>query len=169
MQSFDEKGLKFLTRTHDKSTAIEAIKLSKQYFDNVNVDLIYGWPTQTDESWKNDLEIIADLKPHHMSLYNLTYEPATVIGRRQQRGLIKGPNDDTLSSYYDIASKKLGQLGYLHEEISNWHLEGKEAFHNNLYWTDENYIGIGLGAHGYISDISKFGLRYSFSKSWNGF
>ena len=136
-----------------------------KHFDNVNADLIYGWSGQDEKTWNRDLEILCAVRPHHVSLYSLTYEPATVIGRRKERGLIIPDTDERLAGYYDLAKEKLKKEGYLHEEISNWHLEGKEAFHNNLYWTAENYIGIGLGAHGYLPSEGNFGLRYSFLKT----
>ena len=169
VQSFNDEGLKFLTRTHNESSARAAIKLAMKHFDNVNADLIYGWSGQDTKTWKRDLEIMCEVKPHHVSLYSLTYEPATVIGRRKERGLIVPDTDERLAGYYDLAKEKLKREGYFHEEISNWHLEGKDAFHNNLYWTGENYIGIGLGAHGYLPSQGNFGIRYSFAKNWKQF
>ena len=140
-----------------------------KHFSNVNADLIYGWSGQSEQTWLRDLEIMTAIRPQHVSLYSLTYEPATVIGRRKERGLIVPDTDERLAAYYDTAKTQLKKAGYLHEEISNWHTAGNEAFHNNLYWTAQNYIGVGLGAHGYLPSEGRFGLRYSFPKNWNQF
>ena len=169
VQSFNDDGLKFLTRTHSGDTAKQAIKLAKKYFDNVNADLIYGWTGQSLDLWRQDLAIMTELQPHHISLYSLTYEPATVFGRRKERGLMVPETDDRLAAYYDLAKEALKGALYQHEEISNWHVAGKEAFHNNLYWTGENYIGLGLGAHGYLPSVGNYGIRYSFAKNWRQF
>ena len=92
----DDVGLRFLTRTHSSETAKRAVELAMKHFDNVNADLIYGWENQSIELWQKDLEIMTSLRPHHVSLYSLTYEPATVIGRRKERGLIVPDSDERL-------------------------------------------------------------------------
>ena len=169
VQTFNETGLKFLTRTHNEKSARASIELAMKHFSNVNADLIYGWSGQSEQTWLRDLEIMTAIRLQHVSLYSLTYEPATVIGRRKERGLIVPDTDERLAAYYDTAKTQLKKAGYLHEEISNWHTAGNEAFHNNLYWTAQNYIGVGLGAHGYLPSEGRFDYVIVFPKNWNQF
>ena len=78
-----------------------------KHFSNVNADLIYGWSGQSEQTWLRDLEIMTAIRPQHVSLYSLTYEPATVIGRRKERGLIVPDTDERLAAYYDTAKTQL--------------------------------------------------------------
>ena len=137
--------------------------MAQKYFENFNVDLIYGWEGQTLDNWKNDLELAAKYATH-LSLYNLTYEPQTPIGRKMKRGVLSMPSDEALEAYYSLACNTLDKEGYDHEEVSNWSKNGYSCRHNWLYWRNENFLGVGTGAHGYLPD-SELGIRYSYSKN----
>lgn len=162
IQTFDEIGLQFLTRQHSKHDSIEAVGRASGYFQNINLDLIYGWQNQSRRSWQKDLEIAIDLSVPHLSLYNLTYEAKTALGQMLKKGATKATNDDELYYLYNQARKYLGKHGFSHEEISNWTKPGFSCRHNWLYWQALPFIGVGSGAHGFLADEGAFGLRYSY-------
>jgi oxygen-independent coproporphyrinogen-3 oxidase len=165
IQSFDESHLKFLNRDHSMFDAEQAIILAKNRFQNLNVDLIYGLPKQTLESWQSDIQRVLDLGVNHLSLYNLTWEPQTVLGRKKNRRIISPLPEEEELSFYSFASDILKQHGYLHEEVSNWSRPGSSCRHNWVYWQGGYYIGIGSGAHGFIPNGTPIGLRYSYPKN----
>ena len=165
IQSFDENHLKFLNRDHSMFDAEQAITLAKNRFQNLNVDLIYGLPKQTLESWQFDIQRVLDLGVNHLSLYNLTWEPQTVLGRKKNRQIISPLPEEEELSFYSFASDILKQHGYLHEEVSNWSRPGSSCRHNWVYWQGGYFIGIGSGAHGFIPNGTPIGLRYSYPKN----
>jgi len=169
IQTFDEAGLKFLTRDHTTYDSEASIRNSRKYFKNVNVDLIYGWNGQTESSWERDLSVVGELGVPHLSLYNLTYEPRTPIGRAHHRGRLAGADEVSLLAYYERARQVLGATGYLHEEVSNWSQPGFSCRHNWVYWSGGTFVGIGAGAHGFIDDGTATGFRYAFSKDLRAF
>ncbi len=165
IQSFQKENLKFLSRDHSEEESIQSIKLAKAAFPNLNIDLIYGIPGQTSNSWQSDLEMALSLDVGHLSLYNLTWEPQTVLGRRKLRKKIEPLAEDTEFSFYELARKLLNPRGLLHEEVSNWSRPEFSCRHNWVYWTGGYYIGIGSGAHGFLPNDSPVGLRYSYPKN----
>ena len=169
VQTFQSKGLKFLTREHTGDSALEAISQSHAVFSNISVDLIYGWQKQSLTDFEDDLAVAVGSDPQHLSLYCLTYEPKTVIGRRFYRNLISAPSDDRLADMYQAACGKLTEHGYLHAEVSNWTKPGAKCLHNHRYWDGSYYIGVGCGAHGYLPGSSNVGTRYSYGDSLKGF
>jgi len=162
VQSFSAHGLKELTRQHDPNSALLALELAAKHFPKSNGDLIYGWHGQDLKSWRSDLEIMVSTNVNHMSLYALTYEGQTPFARAERRGKKVQMSGDTLSSFYDTACEVLSSKGFCHEEISNWSKLGAGCDHNWIYWRGHHYVGIGAGAHGFIDDETKIGLRYSF-------
>jgi oxygen-independent coproporphyrinogen-3 oxidase len=165
VQSFSDIGLKFLTRDHSEGVAKEAIALASKYFENFNIDLIYGWHKQTEKLWRADLEQAVSLGVPHLSLYNLTYEANTPIGRRNIRGLVPSTADEKLFNFYTIACELLAEAGYVHDEVSNWSKPGKSCLHNAGYWRGAHYVGVGAGAHGYLpAEGSAIGKRYYYGK-----
>lgn len=165
IQSFQSKGLKFLTRQHSAQEARQAVSQALSYMDNVNIDLIYGWPSQTCELWRDDLAIATELGVKHLSLYNLGYEAGTPMGRRVIRGALEPMPEEEQLALYELARSFLASRGFEHEEVSNWARPGYSCQHNWLYWSDQPYLGLGLGAHGYFHHPDwPWGLRYSFPK-----
>jgi len=169
VQTFAEDGLRFLTREHSAAVSRQALAAAMQVFANVNADLIYGWRGQTIASWEADLRTAVGSGVPHLSLYNLTYEPSTVIGRRVTRGIAAPTADDELLAYYQLACAELGTAGYQHEEISNWSRPGFSCQHNWLYWSGATYAGVGSGAHGFLPGPAAIGVRYSYPKPLRSF
>lgn len=162
VQTFDSLGLNILTRDHTAGTVVSAIQKAQRYFDNVSLDLIYGWPEQTLDHWERDLEKAVDLQVKHLSCYNLTFEEGTPFAKKLKRKLIQPLHEDLEEAMYTIACKKLAAAGYRHYEVSNWAKEGFGSRHNQRYWEMRHYIAVGSGAHGFV-DEGKYGHRYSYS------
>src|SRR5690606_25800076 len=126
--------------------------------------LIYGWPDQTLQSWKRDLEALAQYDLSHTSLYTLMYESSTPLGRAQRRGRIAALEDQLLLDMYHLADQELMQRGFDHIEVSNWAKPGFICKHNWSYWHNKYYLGVGSGAHGFLpASDHGFGWRYNYS------
>ncbi len=160
VQTFSTLGLKALTRDHSSQGALSAIHLARNYFDNLNIDLIYGWPGQTETDLQNDLELACSLDLGHLSLYNLTLEPSTPLGKSYLRRNKDIHSDDRLADFYKLIRETLKQNNFLHDEVSNWSKPGYSCLHNWNYWQGKDYLGLGVGAHGFLSDERKGGTRY---------
>jgi len=143
VQTFNEKLLKLLDR---KTVKIENIKLAKNYFKNINIDLMYGFNEETIDTLKEDIKQILKLDIPHISTYSLILEPHTKLYINKY----ELENEDTKNEEY--INKILKENGYNHYEISNYAKEGYESKHNLTYWNNENYYGFGLGASGYINN-----------------
>jgi oxygen-independent coproporphyrinogen-3 oxidase len=165
VQTFAERGLKLMQRIHQGPQAEDAIGRALGVFPNLNIDLIYGWPGQSLEDFAEDLRRAVRLKVPHLSLYTLTFESRTPLGRAAHRGKVDMQTDDQLAAMYDLACEVLGAAGYVHEEVSNWALPGTSCAHNWLYWDDAPFIGVGPGAHGYLSSVGPAGVRYAYPRS----
>lgn len=166
IQSFAESGLKFLTRNHSPEAAKSSLDLAQKYIPNCNADLIYGWPGQTLSDWERDLQMAVATGIPHLSLYCLTFEAQTPIGRKVARGKITPEPDNHLADCYELAVTKLANAGFEHEEVSNWSKPGYSCGHNWLYWQGSSYVGIGPGAHGFLlGEDSGPGVRYSYDRN----
>lgn len=152
IQSFNDKHLKTLGRIHNSSEAINAIKLAKSIFTNINLDLIYGLPNQTVDELLEDISYAVSFKPEHISYYNLTIEPNTYFHNNIPQGL---PDNDLCYTMQDIIVKNLQKHGYDRYETSAFAKKDKFAGHNLNYWTFGDYLGIGAGAHSKISFSDK--------------
>ena len=154
IQSFNEHNIKYLNRNHTKEEAISKVNLVKQYFDNINVDLIYALPNQTLKDLEEDIDIFISLDIPHISTYSLIIEPHTMLYNKHEENI-----DDNLDyEMYKLICNKL--KSYEHYETSNF---GKnKSRHNLTYWNNEEYYGFGMGASGYIESI-----RYDNTKSFN--
>jgi oxygen-independent coproporphyrinogen-3 oxidase len=173
VQSANMEELRMLERTHDFFAVIEAVAFArKSGFTNLNLDLIYGLPEQTLQTWQTTIQRILDLHPEHISAYALTLEHGTPFGRWASKGLLPLPDPDLAAEMYEWASETLEANGYVQYEISNWAkylaLSGAErrrdarnhpsfaCRHNLQYWRGLPYLAFGAGAHGYAN-----GYRYS--------
>ena len=151
VQSFDAAELAFLDRIHSPEAAAASVAMARSAgFESVGIDVIYGLPGQDPATWRRSLERAIFLRPDHVSAYALTVEEGTTLGRRVQEGDVAAPDPDTAAEMYDLASDLLDAAGYHQYEISNWARPGHESRHNQVYWTDGDYLGIGAGAHGYL-------------------
>ena len=170
VQSFSESGLKFLKRDHSSMEAYRNIELAKKYFGNINIDLIYAWPGQKAESWDRDLNLVTDLDVQHLSLYDLHYAAGTPIGRAKERGKIKALPELENENRYERACEVLAASSFVHEEVANWSKAKYSCKHNWLYWQDSYFIGLGLGAWGYLPlENNPIGLRYSYTRKEKDF
>lgn len=148
VQSFNDKYLKILGRIHDKNQAIKAIDLAKQYFNKVNIDLMYGLPGQSIEEAENDVRAAILLEPQHLSCYNLTIEKNTEFWLNPPANM---PDTDLCYEMEDMIISRLSENGYNRYEVSAYARDGYECNHNINYWQFGDYLGIGAGAHSKIS------------------
>lgn len=153
VQSLDNNLLHLLGRRHQASEAIQAFQTARQAgFDNVNLDLMYGLPSQSMDQWRQTLDSLVGLTPEHISLYALTIEEGTPIHRWVADGKIPEPDPDLAADMYQYARESLAAAGYHHYEISNWSLPGRACDHNLVYWQNGPYLGVGPGAHSRLGD-----------------
>jgi len=151
VQSFDEKVLNFLGRRHSARQGVSAVEATgKAGFDNIGLDLIYGVPGQSMESWLDTLNRAVAFLPEHLSCYQLTLEPKTPLGRRFQAGEFSVPGEELQYEFFMKTSEFLEETGYLHYEVSNF-ARGKEhaSRHNQKYWDHSPYLGLGPSAHSF--------------------
>jgi len=158
IQSFKDSLLSLIGRRHTAQQAIEAVRMARQAgFDNLSIDLMYALPTQTMEDWKEDIETALSLGIQHISTYGLMYEEGTALTRMRDKGELEPMDEETENALYDYLCERLQQAGFVHYEVSNFALPGKEAMHNSAYWDHTPYIGIGAGAHSFTGRV----------RSWN--
>lgn len=156
IQSFNKNYEKVLNRIIDKEKIIKNVSLSKSYFDNVNVDLMYALPNESVNDLKEDLMVIVKLDVAHVSTYALIVEDHTKL----KIDKIKETNEDLQNEMYYEIIKELSKNGYEHYEISNFAKTGYESKHNLTYWNNERYYGFGAGASGFVEN-----KRYDNTKS----
>ncbi len=157
MQSANSDELLLLERQHEAHQTANAVRYAKKAgFKNVNLDLIFGIPHQTLESWQLSLELGLSLEPEHFSLYSLIIEPDTLMETWISKGLQPKPDEDLSADMYELASELLKEHGYEQYEISNWARRDENNVllacqHNLQYWRNQPYVGLGAGSHGYIA------------------
>ncbi len=152
VQSFDDEELRFLGRIHSAAEAEAAYGAARQAgFENVGLDLIFGLPQQQLESWQQSLEKAIRLEPEHLSLYALTVEENTPLGRAVAANRAWEPDEDAQAEMYEESEERLEAAGYDHYETSNWAWPGHRCRHNLTYWETRPYLGLGAGAHSYLS------------------
>jgi len=168
IQSLDDEALTFLGRRHSAKEALKALDIAATYFPRFSFDLIYARPHQTAESWKTELREALTYAKGHLSLYQLTIEPQTVFATRSLRGEKMTLEDDPAAFLYELTEDIMNQEGLPAYEVSNYAQPSQECRHNLLYWNFEDYIGIGPGAHGRISqDNQKWAtIRYKAPETW---
>jgi oxygen-independent coproporphyrinogen-3 oxidase len=148
VQSFDDDELKILERIHSSKEAIESYEYLRQIgFDNISLDLIFGIPSQTLDKWKNNLFLIKELNPEHISSYNLIFEQGTKIEKMRKIGKIFPINEEIEEEFFIFASDYLQVNGWEHYEISNFAKKGFKSRHNSKYWKHLDYFGFGPSAH----------------------
>ena len=155
LQSIHENELKILGRIHNFDEFLAAYEITQgSGVKNINIDLMYGIPEQTAESFERTLDRVVALSPSHLSLYGLILEEGTRFW--DKRDLLSLPDEDIECDMYYLAGKKLSLAGYSHYEISNYAKEGTECRHNLKYWRDMPYIGVGVSAYSYFDGV-RFG------------
>jgi len=156
-QSFAPHVLRALGRTHTAADIPRAVGAARAAgIDNVSLDLIYGSSGESVEDWRATLQQAIALGVEHLSCYALTIEERTAFGTAVARGTMTPPDEDALAERYEVACELLARAGFEHYEISNWARPGRECRHNLQYWTNDPYVGLGPGAHGFAG-----GVRYA--------
>lgn len=151
VQSLDDGELRLLGRIHTRQVAEEAVALARRAgIGSLSLDLIFGLPHQTVEGWRRNLEAMLDLEADHLSLYGLIIEEGTPFARQQAEGSLSVPDDDVQARMYDIAHSVASARGYAQYEISSYARPGHRCRHNEMYWRNEAYLGVGPGAVSYI-------------------
>jgi len=160
-QTFDNKRLHFLHRRHTSQQVAEAVNILREAgFRNISIDLMYGFPNETLEDWKQDIRKALSLEVEHVSAYCLMIEEGTVLYEQvksEKRKVKSERNEEVERQMYEVLIDQMTESGYEHYEISNFAKPGFRSRHNSSYWHDVPYIGLGAAAHSY--DLK--------SRSWN--
>ena len=159
IQSFNDDHLSFLGRKSNSINSKKTLALIDYYFDNYSADLIFALPDQTLKEFENDLKIMLEFSPPHISLYNLEIHENTPFYQKYNSGELKLPAEELDADMYELALKKLTAAGYQHYEISNFSQPGYRARHNYIYWLYQPYLALGPGASGFDGDCRYQNLK----------
>ncbi len=162
VQSFNDRFLKKLGRIHDSKKAYQGILSARDAgFENISIDLMFGIPDETLSDWESDIKTAIELKPEHISTYNLTIERGTQFWSKTQAKACgyRLPDEDRQLEMYEKGIELLIKSGYEHYEISNFATKGKKCVHNQIYWQNEEYLGIGAGAYSYIDVERRWNIK----------
>ena len=156
-QSFDDRVLKWMHRSHDAARIDHATEAARRGgIDNVSLDLIFALPSSLDRSWTADVARALELEPSHVSLYGLTVEPLTPLGRWKARGEVAESPDERYEGEFLEAHDMLSAAGFEHYEVSNFGRTGRHSRHNTMYWSDRPYVGLGPAAHGFDGGVRRW-------------
>ena len=160
-QSSSSKVLQLLERTHTPGKTWQAVSDARNAgFEHVSVDLIYGSPGETDADLAETLDQVAAADVDHVSAYSLIVEPGTRLAARVARGEVPDPSDDVAAHRYELIDNKLHTLGMTWYEVSNWAKPGGECRHNIAYWRNQDWLGIGPGAHAHSAGTRSWNLKH---------
>jgi oxygen-independent coproporphyrinogen-3 oxidase len=160
VQSFDAAVLQWMHRTHTGDHIPQAVRaLRCAGIEDLSLDLIFGLPAALNRDWRADLERAFDLQPEHLSLYGLTVEDRTPLGRWAQRGEVTPVDEDRYAAEFLLAHTALCERGYEHYEVSNAARPGHRARHNSAYWRRAPFIGVGPSAHSGLGTERRWNVR----------
>jgi len=152
IQSFNDDELKFLTRIHDKSTAIQTVLEAHAIgFENISIDLIFNLPKQSKDKWESNLQIAMELPINHISTYSLILERGTILNKMVLDGKVTLQDEDYDAELYEMTIDSLTQKGFLQYEVSNFTKAGYECRHNNAYWRYKDYLSFGPSSHSFVN------------------
>ena len=160
VQSFDDAILKWMNRRHSADQAVTAYRMLEEAgVDNISIDLIFGLPQMDEALWRETLSRALSISasgrpPKHISAYQLSVEEDSMLEKLIAKGRWTEAGDEVCERQYDILCEVLKKAGYNHYEISNYALPGFEAVHNSAYWRHKAYVGLGPGAHSYLTNGS---------------
>jgi len=161
MQSASHSVLQVLERAHTPGRAFAAAREAREAgFQHVNLDMIYGTPTETDDNVRETLDRVLKTGVDHVSAYSLIVEDGTRMARKVNKGLLPAPDEDVLARRYEMISSTLEDAGFEWYEVSNWSLPGGECEHNRIYWVDGNWWGAGPGAHSHLGDERFYNVKH---------
>lgn len=150
VQSFCDAHLRWMCRRHTASQAENAVRMAREAgFDNLSLDLIFGFAGLSDDDWLATIDRALALHPEHLSCYQMSVEEGSPLGDEAAAGAYAPPAQETCARQYALLQQRAAAAGYLQYEISNFALPGREARHNSAYWRREPYWGFGPGAHSY--------------------
>ncbi len=160
VQSFDPKVLGWMHRTHSPEAAGLAVAAARSAgIDDISVDLIFALPEELERSWSDDLERALELAPTHISLYGLTVEPHTPLGRWTARGEVAEAPEERYAAEFLEAHEAMTGAGFEHYEVSNFGLPGHRSRHNSSYWRRVPYLGLGPSAHSFDGERRRWNER----------
>jgi len=160
-QSSSAKVLQILDRTHTSGRTWEAVRWAREVgFAHVSVDLIYGSPQETDEDLQLTLAEVAQADVDHVSAYSLIVEPGTRLAATIKRGELPAPSDDVAAARYQMIESALVAKGMTWYEVSNWSAPGGQCRHNLAYWRNQDWLGIGPGAHAHFNGIRQWNVKH---------
>jgi oxygen-independent coproporphyrinogen-3 oxidase len=160
-QSSAANVLALLERTHTPGKTWQAVSDARSAgFEHVSVDLIYGSPGETDSDLAETLDQVSAADVDHVSAYSLIVEPGTRLAARVARGEVPNPSDDVAAHRYELIDNKLHTLGMTWYEVSNWAKPGGECRHNIAYWRNQDWLGIGPGAHAHSAGTRSWNLKH---------
>jgi len=160
VQSFQDAALRWMGRLHGPEGAREAVARARRAgLVNISIDLIFSLPDRVSRSWSDDLEQALALEVPHLSLYGLTVEAETPLGRSVAAGRERPAGEERYREEYLEAVERLVGAGYVQYEVSNFALPGRESRHNRVYWSGAPYVGLGNSAHSYRHPVRRWNLR----------
>jgi oxygen-independent coproporphyrinogen III oxidase len=152
IQSFEDRLLSRLGRVHSVEEALSAYDCARHAgFDNISIDLMHSLPGQSLAQWRGALARAIELAPEHISAYALSVEEGTPFALSFEAGELPLPEEEEAARMFELTGELLSQAGYLHYEISNFALPGRQSRHNNAYWCRDSYLGFGPGAHSFLN------------------
>lgn len=158
IQSFDDRVLKSMNRSHDSVTALSAVRAAQQVgIDNITVDLIYGLPGKSGQAFEDEVTRFLDLEVPHISAYALTIEQGTLYHHQVKKGTLIMPSEEIVEEQFFLLRNRLSAAGYEHYEVSNYARPGFISKHNSAYWNGVPYLGLGPSAHSFDGN----------NRSWN--
>lgn len=160
VQSFDPAVLAWMHRTHTADDVPRAVAVLREAgLTNLSLDLIYALPDQLQRDWARDLDQALALAPEHLSLYGLTVEQGTPLGRWVARGEVAPTAEGRYAEEFLLAHQRLTAAGFRHYEVSNYGRPGREAVHNSAYWRRAPYLGLGPSAHSAVGNRRWWNVR----------
>jgi putative oxygen-independent coproporphyrinogen III oxidase len=162
MQSAVPRVLAVLDRQHRPGRPEQVVAEARAAgFEHVNLDLIYGAPYETEADWQASLDAAIGARPDHISAYALVVEEGTALARQVAAGVVPPPDDDVQADRYVLADETLRAAGFDWYEISNWaRTDAARCRHNELYWSDANWWGVGPGAHSHVSGVRWWNVKH---------
>ena len=160
VQSFHEPTLRWMGRMHGAEGAARAVVTAQEAgLTNLSIDLIFGLPAAVGRSWADDLSRALEMDVPHVSLYGLSVEAGTPLGRAVDEGRAPGVDEERYRDEFLLAAERLTSAGYEHYEVSNFARDGLVSRHNSAYWDGRPYLGLGNGAHSYAHPVRRWNVR----------
>lgn len=153
-QTFSNELLQTIGRTHQADDVFRTVELARSVgFRNISVDLMFGLPNETVQSFHHSLKQAFSLDVEHFSVYSLKIEEKTVFYQQYRKGNLSLPEEEEEAEMYELLMEEMARYSFGQYEISNFAKKGFESAHNLTYWNNDEYYGLGAGAHGYVNGV----------------